>query len=466
MPLPLKFLTIAVFLLACVPRMNISVGPVPIYVIDVCLFGAIWYGGLQRSPHLGPIPHAGFCICILSFALLSELLSMLYLGTYVETVYMSARMCLAVAFFFIVNNLIKEGNDLVPLLKAAVCGMIITSFLMAMTSLPGTRELVAWVFKNNLLSPVGEDYLRSGSGPSTGTRGRSLIGYNIISAWFVALIWPLAIVLYRHVSAASPWKSVALAGCILGPFGVIFAYSRGALLGLLLILTVLLLFGEGKVKGQIALVIFVATSIIGFFGWDSDLFYFERIERRTLATFDAPFENEMESERFGSYIAPFQVVAKNPLVAFIGEGLTINRVRNRGYNVSGSLIDFGDENIPDHSVFSKATLKYGFLASLCYLGLWACSSLRAYSEARQGQSSEGLARSFPQLVFASVVGLSAWVAFDKGIIIQPRGAMMFFFITGLVGVCQNLRLAQTSKSGDLENAQEPKSIDPIADLYR
>ena len=446
MNFPLKLLTIATFILVAMPQANFPYGPAPIYAIDLLLIGACYYGGLRRFKKFGRIPHSGFVICILTFALLSEFLSMFFLGSYIESIYMTGRLCVSVSVFFLVNNLIRSEADLLPIIKAAVAGMLVTAFLMAMTSLPGTRNLVAWVFGIELLTPSGDRFFKANETISRGIRGQSLVGYNIISAWFVALIWPLAIALYKHPQTIGLWRRIAQIACFLGPFGVIFSYSRGAILGLLLIITALLIFGEGRLKTQISIAIIFVVTIITFFGWDSDLFYFERIERRTRATIENPFASEMESERFYSYIDPFIIVSDNPMVTLWGEGLTVERLRERAGRNIETIISKKNRNVADHSVFSKATLSYGMLAAFCYLGLWASSTLRAYAEARISTKNQGLERYFPQLVFASVFGLSAWIAFDKGIIIQPRGAMMFFLITGLVGVCQNLRINRQARN--------------------
>lgn len=435
----LKFLCAAIFILTGVPRLNISIGPIPVYGIDLCILGAIYYGGLNRAPHLGSIPRAGLVMAILFLILLSETIAMMMTGTYVQTPYMAGRMCLAIALFYLINNLVTTKEELQAVLKAAVAGMLVTSFLMTMTSLPGTRGVVSWLFEIRQLTPSGEDFFRLNAGLERGTRGQSLVGYNIISAWFVALIWPLSIALYRSELTIGAWRNIARIGCFLAPFGVLFAYSRGALLGMLLMIAALLLFGEGKLKVQIATAIIVVTSIIGFFGWNSDVFYFERIERRTQATMENPFSNDMENERFGSYIEPFQLAELNPTLIVLGEGLTIDRVRGRGQWIMHPLFPSPGWNIADHSVFAMATIKYGMLAAFCYLALHIFTVFAAYSEASYSRWSEGLARYFPQLAFASAFGMTAWVAFDKGIILQPRGAMMFLFIIGLINVSSNLR---------------------------
>ena len=85
-------------------------------------------------------------------------------------------------------------------------------------------------------------------------------------------------------------------------------------------------------------------------------------------------------------------------------------------------------------------MTYGMIAACCYLLLWVNALRNAYREARFSLKRNGLSRYFPQLVFPTIIGLSAWVAFDKGIIVQPRGAMMFFFVIGMVEVCRNLRI--------------------------
>lgn len=439
MSIPLKFLCAAIFILVGVPRLNISIGPIPIYGIDLCILGAIYYGGLRRPPYLGLVPRSGLIMMILMLVILSELVAMVMTGTFIETPYIAGRLCLAIALFYLVNNLVTTKEALQAVLKAAVAGMLITAFLMAMTSLPGTRGAVSWLFGIEQLTPAGEDFFRINANLDRGTRGQSLVGYNIISAWFVALIWPLSIALYRSELTSGIWKNIARVDCFLAPFGVLFAYSRGALLGMALMIAALLLFGEGRLKAQMAMAIIIVTSIIGFFGWDSNVFYFERIERRTIATINNPLNNEMESERFGSYTAPFNLASNNPTIFAFGEGLTLDRVRGRGQWIIHPLFPPQGGNIADHSVFAMATIKFGMLAAFCFLALHAFSVYTAYLEASYSRWNDGLARYFPQLVFASAFGMTAWLAFDKGIILQPRGTMMFLFIVGLISVSSNLR---------------------------
>ncbi len=452
--LPFRFLCIAIFILAGIPRLNFSLGPIPVYMVDVCLVGAIYFGGLRRTELPFPALHGGLALTILSFAIVSELLGMFYSGAWVQTAYMTMRTCLAVSFFFLTNNLVRNEDELQALLKYAVCGMMISATLMIMTSLPGTRGSVAWLFSLNFLSPVGERFFEQHAEITRGVRGQSLVGYNIISAWFVCLIWPLSICLYRSPHTLGMWKTFARVAMIAAPFGIIFSYSRGAILGLLLIITVLLLFGEGRLKTQIASAVLIVTGIIATFGWDSDLFYFERLERRTVATFQNPMESRMESERFGSYADALNLVSDEPIIGIIGEGITIDRIRKRGNRTAKSILNSQKANMADHSVFAQGTKKYGMIAATTYLLLLALSIISGYREANVSRLSEGLSRYFPQLAFAGVFGLSAWVAFDKGIIIQPRGAMLFFFTISLIGVCQNLRMDAWNRSQELDELEE------------
>lgn len=451
----LKCLCGAVFILAAVPRLNISVGPVPVYAIDVLLFGALYYGGLNRPRWLGKIPNAGLVLAILTLALISELVGLIVYGTVVETVYMSARMCLVISLFFTLNNLIRDEADLRWLLRAATAGMLVTASLMIMTSLPITRGMVSWIFGIDQLTPVGERFFDAHAATNRGVRGQSLVGYNIISAWFVVLIWPMAIALLRSERRGGLWHKIALTASILAPFGILFSYSRGAILGMVLVIAALLIFGEGRLKSQIAVALTIVVGVIGFVGLDSNLFFFERLERRTRATLEAPLQSEMESERFRSYVDPFVIAADNPMVILAGEGLTKGRAQRRGYLDSSTNSLFRIEGNPaDHSVFGKATLTYGMAAAFCYLSLFAFSLLNVFHEARIALRQTGLARTFPQLAFASAFGIAAWVAFDKGIIIQPRGAMMFFLVMALAGICRNLRVSHALEEMVEEDEEE------------
>lgn len=440
--LGLKFLSAAVFILAAVPRLNLSIGPVPLYAIDICLLGAFIYGGLHRPSWLPRAPGTALVIAILVFALFSELIGLLAYMTILETPYMTGRMILAVSLFFSLNNLIRTEDDLFLLLKAATVGMLVTAFLMAATSLPVARGSVSWLFGINVLSPVGEGFFDVHAETDRGVRGQSLVGYNIISGWFVCLLWPLALALYQNSATKGLWKKISLASCILAPFGILFSYSRGAILGMVLLVAALLTFGEGRLKVQMTVILVVFVGVIGLAGLDSNLFFFERLERRTKATLEAPFSDERESERFRSYSEPFAIIISNPLYLIAGEGLTKMRAGRRGYLKSTGINLFRIEGNPaDHSVFAMATYTYGMLAAFCYLGLYATCLKTGFYEASLSKRNGGLGRSLPQLAFASLFAITAWIAFDKGIIQQPRGLMMFLFVMALAGISRNLRLS-------------------------
>lgn len=451
---PNNLIYVAVFLLAGIPRLNISLGPIPIYIIDLCILGAIYKGGFKKKRPTSA-SNSSLILTIASFAVFSEVASGLFAGTYTASIYMSLRMFCCASLFYLVYVNINTKEEAQKLIQAATAGLLITASFMVLTSLPGTRSILSGLFKFSILTPAGDRFFSAYGSLERGVRGQSLVGYNIISAWFVCLLWPMSIALYRSSLTKGIWKKISRVAMILGPFGILFAYSRGALLGLILTTIALVIFGESKIKSQIILALVAVTTIISVVGWNSEVFYFERIERRTRATLNQPFDNEMESERFGSYIDAFDAVANNPLLLIGGEGLSGIRSRARGYQVNQSPFKTNlDRNLADHSVFGMGTMTYGMIAAFCYIAILIRAALSCYSHAITSRSlTAAPEHALPQLVFASVFAMSAWVAFDKGIVMQPRGAMMFMLIIALCEVCRQLN--QSALQGDAP--EPPKS---------
>ena len=74
-------------------------------------------------------------------------------------------------------------------------------------------------------------------------------------------------------------------------------YSRGAILALILVILGFVLFQKGKTRAIVLSIASILIIIFSSIGLDSNYFFFERIENRTLAALDNPYEDDRESEK-------------------------------------------------------------------------------------------------------------------------------------------------------------------------
>ena len=133
----LKFLCIIVLLLFGAPKINIKLGPIPLYLIDVFILLTMYYA--RSLPKLTyKTPYKNLIQFILFMILLNELLNGLRIGTLLQPIYLMFRMSLAVSLFFTVSKIIRKPEHLTTILKYALVGAFITTILLITTSLPMT----------------------------------------------------------------------------------------------------------------------------------------------------------------------------------------------------------------------------------------------------------------------------------------------------------------------------------------
>lgn len=421
---------VLVFLLMAVPKLNVKIGPVPLYAIDVVIAFLIWKAidlpgmGRNRRKFTTTIG------TILVFAMVSEYLGALTFGTVQESIYIAVRTCLAFSLFFLTGQFVRSPYDIEMVLRAVVLGLLVTATLMILSSLPMTRPAVFEnVFAHSFLDPAGEtnDSIRDSE---TGTRGRTLIGVSILGATFINVCWPLAAILLRWPWRVSVlWRGLALSACLLAPMGVLMSYSRGPILGSVLIILAALFFGYRYVRRGILVPVLVGITVVLSVGVTSNLFFFDRLTNRTQAVFSNPLTDERESERLLSYVEPIEHVSENPRFLVVGEGVTTRYANGR--------VAPEQAGKATHAVFAMAYYSYGFLAAILYLVLIARALLASGAASLRGRSVSSV---MAQSMFLSMVALLPWVVFGHAAVSSPRGAMLFFFVLGLISSLAHFRL--------------------------
>ena len=202
--------------------------------------------------------------------------------------------------------------------------------------------------------------------------------------------------------------------------GVLMSYSRGPILGTLLIVLCVVVLGAHRIRRGILLPVAVGAGIVLFVGVGSQLFYFDRLTVRTEAALEDPLADERESERLLAYSEPFAHVVGNPRFLVIGEGNAIRR----------SDEDFDRGGRANHALFAQAYYTQGMIAAFLYMYLIFAALLLAFKYFRR--SSSTLGAYYSQAVFLSLIAILPWAAFGHTIVSVARGSMLFFFLLGLL----------------------------------
>ena len=412
-----------VFMLTAVPKMNIRVGPVPLYFIDMLIVLIVFYASKRPGFGAHPRPFQWIILALFCFAIIGEFIGFIYTGSIFEHAYQASRITLAFLVFYVTGQLIRTPRDLELIIKAAALGVMVTASIMILTSLPQTRDAVAnMVLNNSFLDPAGERAAeRYLSKDDSGARGRTLVGVSILGASFINMSWPLAALLYSWPGQIGRWRTVAMVACFLAPMGVLMSYSRGPIIGSILIISFALFFGLKRVRKGIMLPVIAGTVVVLLVGVNSQIFFFERLTNRTTAIFENPLEDERESERLLAYVEPFEHVVENPQFLIAGQGVAINRSRTVVPEVAGHS---------NHALFAISYFANGMIAAFLYMFLLGGAFFYVLQHVKGRRS--GIGQYYSHALFACILGLAPWTAFTHAIISQPHGAMMFFFILGLL----------------------------------
>ncbi len=417
-----------VFMLTAVPKLNIRVGPVPLYLIDIMIVLIVYYA--SRRPGFGSNgrPFQWIIMALFLFTMIGEFVGFIYTGSIFEHVYQAARITFAFLVFYATAQLIRTPEDLELVIKAAALGVIVTASLMILTSLPQTRNFVVrFVLENTFLDPAGRQvaasYLDSGD---TGVRGRTLVGVSILGASFINLSWPLAALLYSWPKPIGRWRTVAMVACFLAPMGVLMSYSRGPILGTILIVLFTVFLGLKRIRKGILRPVGFGILLVMMVGVNSEVFFFDRLTNRSTAIFENPLEDERESERLLSYVEPFEHLFGNPAFLFAGQGVAILKSNTVVPEVAGKA---------NHALFAISYYAHGMGAALLHMFLLASAFFYALRHVKGRRS--GIGQYFSQALLASVVGMAPWAIFGHAMVTQPRGAMMFYFIFGLLAALRH-----------------------------
>ena len=432
----LKFLCITVLLLFGAPKINIKLGPIPLYLIDVLILLTMYYA--RSLPKLTyKLPYKNLIQFILFMIILNEFINGLRIGTLIQPIYLIFRMSLALSLFFTIPKIIRKPEHLTKILKYGLIGAFITTTLLVTSSLPMTRGFSTLILSNPILTPdavsLSTNILEAGD---SGIRGSSLIGVSILSGAFLNVVWPLLFLLFSFYKPKGILKYIFIVTIALVPVGVIMTYSRGAILALILVLIGIVFFQKGKYRSIVLGLLLVGYVSFSFIGFDSKYFFFNRIVDRTEAALNNPDDDDREAERINAYIQPFGHVLNNPFYFFIGEGWARKKV------TKAEVLEGNEKRgeRADHAVFAAAYYSYGLITSLSIVFLYLLLIKYLFRIINNTPNNNLFSSKFTRLLFVVLIGFSSWFSFGHAAVSNPRGTMLMFFVFGLVASQKNIFL--------------------------
>jgi len=249
----------------------------------------------------------------------------------------------------------------------------------------------------------------------------------------------LAALLYSWPGPVGRWRTIAMFACFLAPMGVLMSYSRGPIVGTILIILFTMFWGLKRIKKGIMLPVGFGFILILLVGVNSQIFFFDRLTNRTVAVFDNPLEDERESERLLAYVEPFEHVVEHPSFLVSGQGIAITKSRTVVPEVADKA---------SHALFAATYYSRGMIAAVLYMFLLGVMFFYTLQHVKGRRS--GIGQYYSHALLASVLGIAPWAIFGHAIVSTPRGAMMFFFTLGLLTTLrhfpiysQNIQIMET-----------------------
>ncbi len=424
-------LGLTVLVLCAAPRAGIKVGPAPLYLVDLLLFvtAVLAFYRPSKTPSDARRVYVWMGIYLIAISI-GQFNAYLTYGAIIEPAYVFVRYVLSFSLLLSVVRIIQSPPELIFTIKMAMVGVLITSLITIGVSLPFTRSIVqSQILSNKLLEPADvNDKLDRLSDEEKGTRGRSLIGASTMTGGFLNVLWPLSVLLlitrryFPGFVVSSHWIRITAFLCA---FATILTYGRGAILGLAMAGFVILSLGKGGSKKNLLVLALGAVIVIGSIGVESEIFYFDRVVKKTVVLLDGDFTDDNEQGRVRSFVEPWFYLLDHPESIILGQGNTRGKVGRIAFAAHFSL--------------AAAYHYFGLIGAFAFVILNLLPYLLLI-QAMRISPPDSFAQNFSRMMIAAFVAMIPWLVLGHAAASMPRGSMLFFFVIGLAIVAR--RFAQ------------------------
>ncbi len=409
--------SLTIFCLFAIPKAGMRVGPIPIYFIDGLLL--LTFLSAYRLPTALPNgPIFPLFLAVGTLMVISEAYAALLMGQFLEPLYRTGRTLLALSIFYSTAKILISPKDLQTLLKFITVAAAITAALMIGTSLPILRGPLSGLLTSIPFVDFAGNMDRSLVRMEGASRGMSLVGVSILSGYFLLIAWPL--VLHRRVFHEGRNLKILLFTSFAIPIGIVFSYSRGAILGLMFVTLGILIYSPSRSKPLLIGSLIFMITLFSTVGWNSEFFFFERLENSTRRMIENNFQHQSDSERIQSYTEPLVHLFNHPEFIILGQGFA--RHKMSGHSLAA------DRDAATHAVFSSAYYAYGMLTAVLLLSLLFYAIWKTWSLARHK------AFLFSRALLPALFGFLPWFMLGHAAVSQIRGMILMFFVYALVAI--------------------------------
>lgn len=403
---------IFLFILFTVPKLNLKIGNIPVYFIDlISIYLVFKYRKCYKN--VSAKIRIIFFLLLVGFYI-NQIYYFVSSNDLIYTTYMSFRYTIPLLSFITFYPIIfyQLRYNLKFYLRAIILSCFISSIIIILYSFETTRTFIIDLINFKFLNPaagISGNFFLKRIDSDDAIRGQSLVGVSIISGYFL-LIGSGVIATYlkkielKHI--------FFLAFCLLSAF---LTYSRQIFICCIVIFIFSILSINSKKISLIMLII----ALISIFQWKNistnENFMFYRIQN-TLINVDYDGGSKLLrhsiDERLYSYISPFNDLLKQPIYLLVGRSITATWSKHNPV-----YLDFQSGNNPDHSLFGKSFYVYGLIT--CSVYMFILFELIYFALASFFKKNNLFVICFPIVL---------WSIFDHGIITQVHGSMMFFLI--------------------------------------
>ena len=409
-----EWLTISIFLftLFTIPKLNLKIGSVPVYFIDLISVYLIFkYREFYKNV---TTKNRVIFFLLIGGLYINQLYYFLSSNDLLYTCYMSFRFTIPLLSLITFYPKIFHQLKYYPkfYVKVLVLSCFISSIIILLFSFQSTRYFIVDLINFKFLNPAagldGNFFLKR-IGNDNAIRGQSLVGISIISGYFLLLGLGIIFTFLKKIELK---HILFFVFCFLCAF---LTYSRQIFICCSLIILFFLVSTNSK---KISSFVFVFI-LITIYQWENistnQNFMFDRIQN-TLINVDYDGGTKLLrhsiDERLYSYIKPFEDLQNQPIYFLVGRSITATWSKHNPI-----YLNLNSVNNPDHSLFGKSFYVYGLMTCLVYMLI--LFELMKYSfEAFRKK----------KLMFLFCIPIVIWSLFDHGIITQPHGSMMLFLI--------------------------------------
>lgn len=189
--------------------------------------------------------------------------------------------------------------------------------------------------------------------------------------------------MYRLTPQEHPHRKWILVGLILGLAALVFAYSRGAWLALLVGACVVPLMRKKWMGGAIFLSVLLVMASVCWLVTDKQYFRFAPDHDRTIFHTDfgahmnatISFKDVSNAERFHRWVAGARMLAERPMTGF-GPSSFYSQYQPYTVNSFRTWVSNNPEHSTVHNYFLLTALEQGLPGLCIFLGLYVCMLLR------------------------------------------------------------------------------------------